>query len=67
MKNPSEIKLMRIKRGLGIMEASKLIGVVPSTLSQIENGIHKPRIETLKRMAVIYEVPVEELYKMING
>lgn len=52
-----KVEEFRKKKGLSVRELSKLVEVTPSMLSQIENGLANPSIQTLKMLAKALEVP----------
>ncbi len=55
------IKIRREETGLHLTELSKLIGISPSALSQIENGKAFPSVLTLKTIADNLHTSVSEL------
>ena len=57
------IKELRIKRGLSQAELAKLVGVTPSTVSQVEANIIYPSLPALLKMAEILSVEVSSLFQ----
>ena len=62
MKN--NLREIRKAKGLTLHELHRLTGYVVSvaSLSQIENGINKPGVDTALRLAIVLETTVEELF-----
>lgn len=56
-----QLKRLREKRGLPQTELAKLIGVTPSTISQIESNQIYPSIPALLKMAEVLSVEVSSL------
>jgi len=57
------IKELRIKRGLSQAELAKLVGVTPSTISQVEANIIYPSLPALLKMAEVLAVHVGSLFQ----
>lgn len=56
------LKQLRNTCGLSLKEVEKTAGVSNAYLSQLERGLRNPpHPDILKRLAPVYEVPVEEL------
>ena len=55
------IEAARVNAGLTLTEAAKELGVATSTLSGYENGKTFPRYDILKKMAVLYNWPIDNL------
>ena len=53
--------LCRKKAGLSQSEVCAIIGIAPQTYSGYENGKHEPTLETLVRLAYLYEVSLDVL------
>ena len=51
---PSNLKLIRLEKGLTIAEVVKASGVAERTIRRIENSRANPRLKTLKRLAYVY-------------
>lgn len=56
-----KLRVLRAERGLGLVEASEMIGVDRHTLRGMERGSTVPRETTLGKVARAYGVPVAEL------
>ena len=52
---------IRIARGYKANEVAKFINVAPNTLSQYENGVCEPSIDTIAKLADIYNVSIENI------
>lgn len=57
------IKELRIKRGLSHAELAKLVGVSPSTVSQVEANIIYPSLPALLKMAEVLSVQITALFQ----
>lgn len=57
------IKELRIKRGLSQAELAKLVGVTPSTVSQVESNIIYPSLPALLKMAEVLSVNITSLFQ----
>ncbi len=57
------LKELRIKRGLSQTELAKLVGVTPSTISQIESNFIYPSLPTLLKMAEVLFVDVSTFFQ----
>lgn len=55
------LKMARINKDLKQNEAAKLLDITNSTLSTYERGIAEPDIETLKKIAELYEISLDYL------
>lgn len=64
-------KEARYKAGLTISEASRRIGVSPSTISRWEDGINNPIAFRLPKIAEVYGCDLQELidivFKRVGG
>jgi transcriptional regulator with XRE-family HTH domain/KaiC/GvpD/RAD55 family RecA-like ATPase len=56
------LKELRVKRGISQTEVSKLIGVTPSTISQIESNLIYPSLPALIKMAETLSVDVSSFF-----
>lgn len=59
--NINLIEVERKKRNLTQDELAKVLGVKHNTISQYENGIRKPKGKIAKKLAVILEIPIEDI------
>jgi len=56
------IKEIRTKKGISQTELAKLVGVTPSTISQVENNIIYPSLPALMKMAEVLSVQVSSFF-----
>lgn len=57
------IKELRTKRGLSQAELAKLVGVTPSTISQVEANIIYPSLPALLKMAEVLSVNITSIFQ----
>ncbi|MBN1907314.1 MAG: helix-turn-helix domain-containing protein [Deltaproteobacteria bacterium] len=57
------LKELRVKRGLSQTEVARLIGVTPSTISQIESNLIYPSVPALLKMAEILNIEVSAFFQ----
>lgn len=57
----SRVKELRMRQGLSQAELAKLVGVTPSTISQVETDIIYPSLPALLKMAEVLSVDVGSL------
>jgi transcriptional regulator with XRE-family HTH domain len=57
------VKELRAKRGLSQTELAKLIGVTPSTISQVESNLIYPSLPALLKMAEVLSVEVNSFFQ----
>lgn len=55
------LRAAREKRGDTLSEVSRATGIASSTLSRVENGLRKPNLELLLRLAKAYGVSLDAL------
>lgn len=60
---PVRLKEARESRGVGVTELSETLGVTSQAVSQYEEGIMKPSVFILKKMAAELNFPMEFFYK----
>ena len=58
-----KIKKYREEKKLTQVEVAEVLGVKPATISKYESGTLEPNIESLKKLAELFEVSVDELLK----
>lgn len=58
-----KIKLLRENRKMTQNEIADILEVSPATVSKYESGALEPNIESLKRLAELFEISVDELIK----
>lgn len=56
------LKIARIKKGLTQGELCKLSGIGRTTLSKLEQGKIKPKMDTMEKLSTALEIPVIELF-----
>jgi transcriptional regulator with XRE-family HTH domain/KaiC/GvpD/RAD55 family RecA-like ATPase len=57
------LKELRIKRGLSQKELAELVGVTPSTISQVESNLIYPSLPALLKMAEVLSVEVSSIFQ----
>jgi transcriptional regulator with XRE-family HTH domain/KaiC/GvpD/RAD55 family RecA-like ATPase len=57
------LKLFRKKRGLSQKELAKLVGVTPSTISQVESNLIYPSLPALLKMSDVLSISVSSLFE----
>jgi transcriptional regulator with XRE-family HTH domain len=57
------LKELRIKRGISQTELAKLVGVTPSTISQVESNLIYPSLPALLKMAEILSVDISSFFQ----
>lgn len=58
-----KIKKYREKKKMTQMEVAEVLGVKPATISKYEAGALEPNIESLKKLAELFVISVDELLK----
>ena len=61
------IREYRKKQNMTQAELAKIVGVVPSTITQYETGVRKPDIIVLKKIATALSVTTDKLLKPVNA
>ena len=56
------IKNVRIKTGISQRQAAKKIGITNSRLSKMERNLNSCPPEELRKLAILYQIPVIDLY-----
>lgn len=59
----SFLKQCRLKKGLRLEDASRLIGISLPFLSHIETGRHDPSLEMAIKLEKFYGIPITTLLK----
>jgi transcriptional regulator with XRE-family HTH domain len=54
---------LREKRGLTLRELSRMSGVSPDTINQIELGHRRPRPSTLRKLARALDIDIEDFFE----
>ncbi len=57
------LKDLRTKRGLSQTELAKLVGVTPSTISQVESNLIYPSLPALLKMAEVLSVKISSFFQ----
>jgi len=57
------LKELRVKRGLSQTELAKLVGVTPSTISQVESNLIYPSVPALLKMAETLSIDVSSFFQ----
>ncbi len=57
------LKELRTKRGLSQTELAKLVGVTPSTISQVESNLIYPSLPALLKMAEVLSVEISSFFQ----
>ena len=60
------IGYLRVQRGLSQEVLSGLAGIARSHLAMIENGVKKPNVATLWRIAEALDMRLSELFRLIE-
>ena len=58
-----KIQTIRLERGLSLRRIAAMAGITPSMLSQIENDLVNPSINTLRAIAQALDTPLYHLFK----
>ena len=58
-----KLKLYREKHNMTQKEVAKILGVEPGTISKYELGMIEPNIESIKKLAEIFNLKIDELLK----
>ena len=61
------VKELRLKKGLSQTELAQLVGVTPSTISQVESNMIYPSLPGLLKMAEILSVEVSSFFQEQGG
>ena len=55
------VRTLRLQRGLTQRQLADLADLYHTTISELERGVTRPDIDTLKRIAAALHVPIGEL------
>jgi putative transcriptional regulator len=58
----TRIKELRAREGYTQADLAKLVGVRRETISFVENGEYNPSLLLAKRIATVFEEPIEEIF-----
>ena len=59
--NSKRFRFIRVFRDLSLDDVAKKMGLSKQSLCRYENGEASPKIETLEKMAEVYDVPISFL------
>ncbi len=59
--NAAKLREARQRRMLTQQELADQAGTTESTVNRLENGLQRPRISTIRKLAAVLAVPAEEL------
>jgi len=59
--NPSRLRTARLRRMLTQEELARRAGTTEATVNRLENGLQRPRISTVRKLADVLGVPPDEL------
>lgn len=57
---------LRTSRGLSQIEFARLIGSSQSAITSWEGNVRTPKLDTIKKVADVFQIPVEELISSDN-
>ena len=63
----SKIKVARVQLDLTQQQLAEKVGVTRQTISLIERGDYAPSIVLSLKIAQIFNVPVEEIFTLVEG
>jgi transcriptional regulator with XRE-family HTH domain len=63
----SRIRLLRLKRSMGLLEFSKQSGLSASLLSQLETGKVFPTIRNLSRISIVFKKYLSYFFRKPNA
>ena len=58
-----KLKEIRIEKGMSQAHIAKSVGVTNQAICNYEKGIREPKIVTLKKLATVLDVTVDELLR----
>lgn len=58
----SQLRALRMAKGLSLRALATTVGVSPTLLSQVERGVTEPSLSTLRRLADVYTVSLADLF-----
>ncbi|WP_053984887.1 helix-turn-helix domain-containing protein [Niameybacter massiliensis] len=59
--NIKKIVVARIRAGLSLVELAEKTGINRITLSKIEKGYQKPKIQTINKLASVLNIKLEDI------
>lgn len=60
------LKKLRVKRGLSQTDLAKLVGVTPSTISQVESNLIYPSLPALLKIAEVLSVEISSFFQALD-
>lgn len=67
MKLTNRIKVLRAERDWTQAALADRIGVTRKTVNTVERGVFVPSVVLALKMAQVFEVPVERIFKLPDG
>ena len=64
---PNRIAELREQRGLSRVELAERVGVNPQTIGYLERGEYNPSLVLAFRLADLFELPVEQVFRRKQG
>src|SRR6516225_305958 len=58
-----KLKILRLRRSMGLQQLGERSGLSPSLLSRVENGKHLPTVPTLLRIAQVFDVTLDHFFR----
>lgn len=63
----SQLRALRVAKGLSLRALATAVGVSPTLLSQVERGVTEPSLSTLRRLADVYTISLADLFTPEKG
>lgn len=63
----NRVKEKRLARGLTQDELARIVGVSRQSINSIERGRYIPSLQLALKFAVVFDCPVDELFKLVEG
>lgn len=57
-----KLRAKRVEVGIKQGDMAKFLGVTPQYLCKIENGETSPRLDLMKRISEVLEIPITKLF-----
>ena len=67
MEREQTLRDLRLSRGIYQSELAKILGVERSTISKWETGTNIPDLAMIKRIAGVFDKPLEIIAQMFGG
>ena len=61
------LRELRVKKGLTMKQLGEMVGVSEASISLYENGVHRPKMETAKKLATILGCSWPDVYDNQKG